>query len=108
MDVIVSRSGGFAGLRRVWRVDVEEQPDERAWRDLLGSLPWDEDGAPRSSAPGDAAPGRTDPAERARAGRPDRFVYEIQVQTHRVRLGETELDGAWRELVDRVRKAQPR
>ncbi|MCM6763678.1 hypothetical protein NB037_14750 [Rathayibacter sp. ZW T2_19] len=101
MDVIVSRSGGFAGLRRVWRVDVEEQPDERAWRELLGSLPWDEDDAPRSS------PARAASLERA-AGRPDRFVYEIQVQTHHVRLGETELDGAWRELVDRVRKAQPR
>lgn len=89
MDVIVSRSGGFAGLRRVWRVDVEQQPDERAWRDLLGSLPWD-------SADGESP------------GRADRFVYEIRVQTHRVRLGETELDGAWRELVDRVKKAQPR
>ncbi|KZX20044.1 Protease PrtS precursor [Rathayibacter tanaceti] len=89
MDVIVSRSGGFAGLRRVWRVDVEQQPDERAWRELLGSLPWDD-------ADGDSP------------GRPDRFVYEIRVQTHRVRLGESELDGAWRELVDRVKKAQPR
>jgi len=95
MDVIVSRSGGFAGLRRVWRVDVEEQPDERAWRDLLGSLPWEADDEPQRSSSA-AAPGR-----------PDRFVYEIQVQTHHVRLGETELDGAWRELVDRVRKAQP-
>ncbi|PPG17754.1 hypothetical protein C5C95_02950 [Rathayibacter sp. AY1B7] len=89
MDVIVSRSGGFAGLRRVWRVDVEQQPDEGAWRDLLGSLPWD------------AADGES-------PGRADRFVYEIRVQTHLVRLGETELDGAWRELVDRVKKAQPR
>lgn len=89
MDVIVSRSGGFAGLRRVWRVDVEQQPDERAWLDLLRSLPWDDSDAD--------SPGRA-----------DRFVYEIRVQTHRVRLGETELDGTWRELVDRVKKAQPR
>ena len=95
MDVIVSRSGGFAELRRVWRVDVEEQPDERAWRELLGSLPWETDDEPQASY-SPAVPGR-----------PDRFVYEIQVQTHHVRLGETELDGAWRELVDRVRKAQP-
>ncbi|MWV49484.1 hypothetical protein GRS96_09380 [Rathayibacter sp. VKM Ac-2803] len=92
MDVIVSRSGGFAGLRRVWRVDVTEQPDERAWLELLDSLPWDDSRAPRGAS----------------SGRPDRFVYEIRVQTHRVRLGETELDGAWRELVDRVKKAQPR
>lgn len=94
MDVIVSRSGGFAGLRRVWRVDVDEQPDERAWRDLLGSLPWDECGSGEQG--------------RASTGRPDRFVYEIRVQTHHVRLGEAQLDGAWRELVDRVKKAQPR
>ncbi|KQQ04119.1 MULTISPECIES: protealysin inhibitor emfourin [unclassified Rathayibacter] len=92
MDVIVSRSGGFAGLRRVWRVDVTEQPDERSWLELLQSLPWAESEAPRTAA----------------TGRPDRFVYEIRVQTHHVRLGETELDGAWRELVDRVKKAQPR
>ncbi|AZZ54717.1 protealysin inhibitor emfourin [Rathayibacter iranicus] len=89
MDVIVSRSGGFAGIRRVWRVDVEEQPDERAWLDLLRSLPWDDS---VGNSP----------------GRADHFVYEIRVQTHHVRLGETELDGAWRELVDRVKKAQPR
>ena len=92
MDVIVSRTGGFAGLRRVWRIDVDEQPDERAWHELLGSLDWED--RPRAGAPA--------------GGRPDRFVYEIRVQTHTVRLGETELDGAWRELVDRVRKAQPR
>ncbi|MBF4463542.1 MULTISPECIES: protealysin inhibitor emfourin [unclassified Rathayibacter] len=89
MDVIVSRSGGFAGLRRVWRVDVAEQPDQPAWRELLDSLPWDD-------------------GDRSSPARPDRFVYEIRVQTHHVRLGETELDGAWRELVDRVKKAQPR
>ncbi|SMH47328.1 hypothetical protein SAMN06295885_2952 [Rathayibacter oskolensis] len=93
MDVIVSRSGGFAGLRRVWRVDVAAQPDERSWLELLGSLPWDD--------------GDSDEPRRASAGRPDRFVYEIRVQTHHVRLGETELDGPWRELVDRVKKAQP-
>ncbi|QHC66270.1 hypothetical protein GSU68_06530 [Rathayibacter sp. VKM Ac-2759] len=92
MDVIVSRSGGFAGLRRVWRVDVAEQPDERSWLELLGSLPWGDTASSRQGA----------------SGRPDRFVYEISVQTHHVRLGETELDGAWRELVDRVKKAQPR
>lgn len=96
MDVIVSRSGGFAGLRRVWRVDVDEQPDETAWRELLGSLPWDEDDSAQREQ------------GRAAAGGPDRFVYEIRVQTHHVRLGETQLDGAWRELVDRVKKAQPR
>ncbi|QHC58241.1 protealysin inhibitor emfourin [Rathayibacter sp. VKM Ac-2760] len=92
MDVIVSRSGGFAGLRRVWRIDVDAQPDERAWHELLGSLDWDD----------------RPPAAAVAGGRPDRFVYEIRVQTHTVRLGETELDGAWRELVDRVKKAQPR
>ncbi|TDX74106.1 hypothetical protein EDF35_4139 [Rathayibacter sp. PhB151] len=92
MDVIVSRSGGFAGLRRVWRIDVDQQPDEGAWHALIGSLDWDD--RPRAAA--------------TPAGRPDRFVYEIRVQTHTVRLGETELDGAWRELVERVKRAQPR
>lgn len=84
MDVIVSRSGGFAGLRRTWRVELDQQPDESEWRSLIDELPWN------------AAP--SDPS-----AQPDRFVYEIRVSTHHVRISETQLSGPWRELVDRVR-----
>ncbi|NQX26766.1 hypothetical protein HQQ81_05300 [Microbacteriaceae bacterium VKM Ac-2854] len=87
MDVIVSRSGGFAGLRRTWRVELDQQPDEPAWLDLIDELPWN------------AAP--TDQPAHA-----DRFVYEIRVSTHHVRISETQLSGPWRELVDRVKEAQ--
>ncbi|NQX12935.1 hypothetical protein HQQ80_14980 [Microbacteriaceae bacterium VKM Ac-2855] len=87
MDVIVSRSGGFAGLRRTWTVELDQQPDESAWQSLIEQLPWS------------AAPAET-------SAKPDRFVYEIRVSTHHVRLSETQLDGPWRELVDRVKEAQ--
>lgn len=86
MDVIVSRSGGFAGMRRTWTVALDDQPDESAWERLIDELPW--------SSVQQLAP------------KPDRFVYEIRVSSHRVRLAEDQLDGPWRELVDRVKEAQ--
>ena len=39
MDVIVSRSGGLAGLRLTWEVRVEEQPDPREWYLLIDEIP---------------------------------------------------------------------
>jgi hypothetical protein len=41
----------------------------------------------------------------AEDGRPDRYVYLIRSSQYEVRLGESALDGPWRELVDRVRDA---
>jgi len=42
MKVIVSRSGGIAGIRITWEVQVDERPDAADWKAFLEELPWDE------------------------------------------------------------------
>jgi len=84
MDVIVSRSGGLAGLRLTWEVRVDEQPDADDWYILIAELPW--------SQPPPAPP------------EPDRFVYRIRCAPHEATLAERQLVGPWRELVDRVQE----
>ncbi|MFL0411801.1 protealysin inhibitor emfourin [Microbacterium paludicola] len=85
MNVVVVRSGGFAGIRVTWEVRVDDQPDRAEWFELVESLPWDD--AP--SAP---------------PGEPDRYIYRITCEPHEVVLPERQLDGPWRTLVDRVRE----
>jgi len=88
MKVVVSRSGGIAGLRVTWDVQVDEQPDAAAWVQFLQELPWDE--------AEDITPA------------PDRFVYRIRCAPHEVVLAEPQVNGAWRDLIDRVRAASER
>ena len=85
MKVIVSRSGGLAGIRLTWEVQVDEQPDPATWADFLNSLPWED---------------VTDSVPTA-----DRFAYRIRCAPHEVVLAEPEVDGPWRELLNRVRAA---
>ncbi|MEA2242185.1 MAG: Emfourin, partial [Solirubrobacteraceae bacterium] len=52
------------------------------------------------------------PAEQARSGAPDRFQYDVTViagdRRHHVQLGEREVDGPMRALIDRLeREATP-
>ncbi|WP_194421280.1 protealysin inhibitor emfourin [Microbacterium abyssi] len=86
--VAVVRSGGIAGIRRRWQVEPP-RPEARVWIALIERCPWD-------------APSDTD------AGA-DRYVWSIRVrmaQEQREReLADSELQGAWRELVDAVRDA---
>ena len=42
MDVEVVRSGGIAGLRLSWTVNVDDQPDPEEWVLLIERLPWGE------------------------------------------------------------------
>lgn len=85
MIVTVIRSGGFAGLSRVWSVRVEEQPDEEEWRELIDRLPWD-----RATAAPDE---------------PDRYVYRVRCARRETVIPERRLDGPWRELVEKVQDA---
>ena len=83
--VRVVRSGGFAGLRREWRAEGEQ--DE--WMPLVDACDW------RSVRP--------DPSAR------DRYLWRIEVRAPRVRrkadVPDGTLVGPWRELVDRVQQA---
>ena len=84
MDVIVSRSGGLAGIRLTWEVRVDEQPDAVDWYLLIEEIPW----------------GRPPPAP----PEPDRFVFRIRCAPHEATLAERQLVGPWRELVKRVQE----
>lgn len=86
MKVLVSRSGGIAGIRTTWEVDVDEQPDAADWTSLISALPWAE--------------------VAARAPEPDRFVYRIRCPPNEVVLAEPQVCGPWRELIDRVKASQ--
>jgi hypothetical protein len=83
MRVIVSRSGGVAGIAVRWVVELGEGPEYSDWVVLIEACPWDDE-------PDDP------PA-------PDRFVYLIRANGRRVTLTEQRVQGPWRELVDRVR-----
>ena len=83
MKVVVSRSGGFAGIRTTWEVQVDEQPDRSAWAEMISGLPWAE--------VSETAP------------QPDRYVYRIRCAPHEVVIGEQQVCGPWKELIDRVR-----
>ncbi len=85
MKISVVRSGGFAGLSRTWVVRVEEQDDRESWLALVQDLPWHD--------------------RRRHPAHPDRFSYRIRVSRRQITLPEQQLDGAWRELVDRVKGA---
>ena len=84
MDVIVSRSGGLAGLRLTWEVRIDEQPDADDWYVLIEAIPW--------SQPPPVPP------------EPDRYVYRIRCAPHEATLAERQLTGPWRRLVDRVQE----
>ena len=84
MDVIVTRSGGLAGLRLTWEVRVDDQPDAESWYLLIEEIPW--------TQPPPVPP------------EPDRFVYRIRCAPHEATLAERQLTGPWRELVDRVQE----
>ena len=84
------RSGGFANIpvRAAVSADVLDPRERAALAALL------------AREPAGAA---------ARAGAPDRFQYDVTVVTggrrHQVRLGERELDGDLRALIDRLERA---
>lgn len=82
MRLIVTRMGGIAGMRSQWDLHIEEQPDSEQWEILIDTLPWND--------PPPAPP------------EPDRYVYRIRCEPHEVTLQERQLQGPWRELIERV------
>lgn len=90
LRILVVRSGGFAGISREWRVEVDAGPEADAaeWRSLIDACPWGVQ--------------TEDPASR------DRFTWRIEVRISRRRrtasVPDRDLEGPWRELVDRVQE----
>jgi hypothetical protein len=80
VKVAVTRSGGFAGMVRRAEVDSADHP---AVAGLINDVRLDEV-----------------PAEPTRE--PDRFVYDIQIGDRSAQIGESDLHGPLRELVDHV------
>lgn len=83
--ITVVRSGGFAGLRREWSVEVSAPQEAEHWRPIVEACPWDD-------APCEATT-------------PDGFVYDFRVADHQAVVAERELAGPWRQLADEVRRA---
>ncbi len=89
--IIVVRSGGIAGLSTQWRAEADAA-DAPRWRELVEKCPWD--------AASEPSPGA------------DRYQWRIEVHhdetpVHRARLGDGQVRGPWRTLVDEVREAAP-
>lgn len=89
--IVVTRTGGFAGLRRQWRV---EPPAEEAarWVALIDRCPWD-DVDPQPPVGADLF------AWHIRA----RCVTESEEREHDARLQDPQVEGPWRDLIDEVR-----
>ncbi|WP_068276332.1 protealysin inhibitor emfourin [Aldersonia kunmingensis] len=85
MRVAVSRTGGVAGITRTWSVQLDDQPEvaDEVCR-LVDACPW---------------------AEASRAGLEagaDRFVYRVDAGELTATVGEPQVKGPWRSLIDRV------
>jgi hypothetical protein len=77
--VAVTRSGGFAGMVRRAEIDSADHP---AVAGLIDDVRLDEVPEP--------------------TGQPDRFVYDIQIGDRSAQVGESDLQGPLRALVDHV------
>jgi hypothetical protein len=88
--VTVTRTGGFAGLRRTWHAepDTAETPQ---WIALIDGCPWDAADPARDLAPIGA----------------DRFVWHVDARcgdaAREAALADPEVQGPWRDLIDAVR-----
>lgn len=92
MRITVTRSGGFAGLRRTWAAEADTAGAPQ-WIALLEECPWDA-----------ADPTRPLPPYGA-----DRFVWRVDARcgedARAAALADPEVQGPWRELIDAVRDA---
>ncbi|MCD9197308.1 protealysin inhibitor emfourin [Aeromicrobium wangtongii] len=82
--ITVVRSGGVAGLRREWSVEVAAPQEADHWRPIVEACPWDE-------ASHDQVP--------------DGFVYDFRVADMEAVVTESDLDGPWRDLAEEVKRS---
>lgn len=124
VEVAVKRTGGFAGLTKQWHAEpaADEAPQ---WIALIAQCPWDaaapvpttgdtvdtvDDAAPHPApSPGPSpTPSAAGPPPQSRNAGADRFTWWIRARCgedldRETELGDDEVVGAWRELVDAVR-----
>lgn len=79
----ICRTGGLAGLRREWAIEVTGPDDAERWRPLIEACPWEDDG-------GDT--------------HPDAYVYDFHAAERAAVVPESRLQGPWRKLVDEVQR----
>jgi hypothetical protein len=84
--ISVVRSGGFAGLRREWSIEVTAVEEAERWHPIIDACPWDDDEA---------------------SGNPDGFVYALRAADNSAVIPENRLEGPWRQLVDEVQRCSP-
>lgn len=96
MKLSVQRSGGIAGMDRLWSVQAVTPDARNHWQPLIEACPWDE---PAGRAGGGAGNGDVTTVQ------PDRFVYRIRAGQRRATVPEQDLVGPWRTLVDTMRAA---
>jgi hypothetical protein len=90
--VTVVRTGGLAGLRREWRAEPPADALGR-WITLVDGCPWDDPTPPSRGA--------------------DRYVWRIRARVddqpeREAELGDGQVAGPWRTLVDEVRSVAPK
>jgi hypothetical protein len=81
--ISVVRSGGFAGMRQEWTIEVTATDEAERWHPMIEACPWDGDDVP---------------------GHPDGFVYTVSAADHLATIPANRLNGPWRQLVDEVRR----
>jgi hypothetical protein len=84
--ISVVRSGGFAGMRQEWTIEVTAADAAEHWHPIIDACPWDEDET---------------------LANPDGFVYTVQAAEHTAMIPAHRLTGPWRQLVDEVRRGSP-
>jgi hypothetical protein len=84
--ISVVRTGGLAGLRREWAVEVGAPDEAERWCPLIEACPWDSSGG---------------------VNHPDGFVYDVRASRLEAQLTEHELDGPWLVLVEEVQRDAP-
>jgi len=107
LTILVVRTGGFAGLRRAWRVSAAGS-EATEWSDLVSACPWEAErrsdeapGADRFTWEITAADAGSSGEEAAIAGAPVRG--DAVAGERRAVLADAEAGGAWRALIDAVR-----
>lgn len=83
MRIVITRTGGFAGIQRRAELDTSGRPDAKHLEAL----------AHRALAPGHQSPVR---------GVPDGFHYEITVDSRKVHCADPHLTQEQRELIHAV------